>query len=85
MEYCRAASAPPASTSAPAWAMASTGNASGEGRPPASEITSGRWVSASRSRIAEEPTRSAAPEEGRGESRTLGDLLMALDCVTSGP
>ncbi len=85
VEYWRAASAPEARISSVTEAIASTGKAAGDGNPPASEITSGHWVRCSRSRMAEEPTRSAAPDEGRGGVRAIGDLLMAPDCVTSGP
>ena len=35
--------------------------------------------------MAEELTRSAAPDEGNGGARVPDDLLMAQDCATSGP
>ncbi|MGH9164348.1 MAG: PLP-dependent aminotransferase family protein [Acidimicrobiales bacterium] len=65
-EYCRAAAASVASRSPTASARAAVGKASGAGRPPAREITSGRSPRANRSRMADEPIRPTAADNLTG-------------------
>ena len=52
--YCRAAALESTATCAISAAKSSAGNVLVSGRPPASEITSGCWVTAIRSRIADD-------------------------------
>jgi hypothetical protein len=81
VEYCSARVASgPAITAAKAAPSPSTSNVSGAGRPPASEITSGRIAIWSNSRTGEEWVSRRRRESGAPARGAGGEMAMREKC-----